>query len=137
MQGHRTSDKLAMKLEYLGIVNDDKDEIVRLFDFESGEALKLKEEIAFFLLRDISELQISNLPFLNSINCNLKFRKSNENKGILKSTDNTFVCELTNESFQNMILLIEPFCLKDKSGFQWLYDINTPIDLLFSQSGDW
>jgi len=36
-----------------------------------------------------------------------------------------------------MIYLLEPFCEKEESGYQWLYDVITPIELLFSSNGDW
>jgi hypothetical protein len=38
-----------------------------------------------------------------------------------------------------MVSLIEPFCLRDLSSYQWLYEVDTEIDLLFSPSakGGW
>jgi hypothetical protein len=50
-----------------------------------------------------------------------------------------FICGLTKASFQRMVSLIEPFCLRDLSSYQWLYEVDTEIDLLFSPSakGGW
>ena len=33
-----------------------------------------------------------------------------------------------------MIELIEPFCKKESKGYQYLYDIDNPIDLMFCPS---
>jgi hypothetical protein len=33
-----------------------------------------------------------------------------------------------------MAKLLEPFCKKETKGFQYLYDIDNPTDLLFSPS---
>ncbi|WP_299671209.1 hypothetical protein [uncultured Polaribacter sp.] len=39
---------------------------------------------------------------------------------------------LTLEGFTNMTKLLEPFCQKESKGYQYLYDIDNPTDLLFS-----
>jgi hypothetical protein len=36
-----------------------------------------------------------------------------------------------------MISLLDPFCIKDRKGYQYLYDIDNPIDFLFSPAGSW
>jgi len=41
------------------------------------------------------------------------------------------------ESYVNMITLLEPFCKKESRGFQYLYDVDSPTDLLFSPTASW
>ncbi|WP_302850212.1 hypothetical protein [Polaribacter cellanae] len=36
------------------------------------------------------------------------------------------------ESYIEMLRLLEPFCKKESKGYQYLYDVDTPTDLLFA-----
>ena len=36
-----------------------------------------------------------------------------------------------------MIMLLEPFSQNDNLGYQWLYDLDTKIEFLFSPKGTW
>jgi hypothetical protein len=36
-----------------------------------------------------------------------------------------------------MVALLDPFCNKETKGYQWLYDIDSDIDFLFSPAGTW
>lgn len=48
-----------------------------------------------------------------------------------------FECALTISLYREMIQLIEPFEQGEVGGYQWLYDLDCPIDLLFSPDGTW
>jgi hypothetical protein len=52
-------------------------------------------------------------------------------EGILTKDNQTFFCILTIDGFKKMIKLIAPFCKKESKGYQYLYEIDNPIDLLF------
>ena len=58
-----------------------------------------------------------------------------EDLGIEDVEGKHFYCYLKKKKKKKMIQLIEPFCNKESKGYQWLYDVDTPIDLLFS-AGD-
>ena len=58
-------------------------------------------------------------------------------KGVIQKSDNEFECELTVDRYHEMRALIEPFARKLDNSYQWLYDLETPIDLLLSPRGDW
>lgn len=77
------------------------------------------------------------LDFIQSINCNLILQLSETDDGITTFDNKNFVCSLTTEKYKEMLLLMEPFCDKDVYGYQWLYDLDTAIDLLFSPGGSW
>jgi hypothetical protein len=57
-------------------------------------------------------------------------------KGITTSDDKNFVCDLTIKKYKEVVFLMEPFD-KETDGYQWLYDLDTPIDFLFSPGGTW
>jgi hypothetical protein len=48
-----------------------------------------------------------------------------------------FECSLTDAAYKEMVYLMEPFCVKEATGYQWLYEIDCPIDFLFSPGGTW
>jgi hypothetical protein len=36
-----------------------------------------------------------------------------------------------------LISLLAPFCKKETKGYQWLYDVDSKTDFLFSPGGTW
>ena len=126
-----------MKLEYLDNINDKGDNIVRLFDFDNVQAEKFRKTIQQTIIGNKNKLDLETLDFVETKNCNLTFRITDTDKGITTKDSKIFFCDLTVDTYNNMINLLEPFCHRQNNGHQWLYDINTPIDLLFSQTGDW
>jgi len=133
-----------MKLEFLDDISDGgrfqdivSDRLVRLYDFDAIQATKLKDNIIEHILKANKALDLSSLDFIEPINCSLTFIISDKDEGLKSHEKNNFVCALTPSSYQEMTLLIEPFCEREIDGYQWLYDIDSPIDLLFSPGGTW
>jgi hypothetical protein len=126
-----------MKLEYLTGINEYNDSLIRLFDFDTIQASKLKQEILQSIVNDKLELNLSKLDFVEPINCNLTFRISGNNSGISAKDYNNFNCDLTIEKYEEMMLIMEPFTKEINESFNWLYDIDTQIELLFSPNGNW
>jgi hypothetical protein len=77
------------------------------------------------------------MDYIEAINCTLTLRISALDLGIKSNDKSIFFCDLTKESYEDMTKLIEPFCNNDLGGYQWLYDIDTPIEFLFSPGGEW
>lgn len=123
-----------MKLEYL---NDIADPLVRLYDFDNVQAKEFRQTITEFILLEKKSLELHSLSFIELINCKLTLRLAEEDKGITTSDNMNFFCDLTIDGFENIIFLIEPFCDRESNGYQWLYDLNSDIDFLFSPSGQW
>lgn len=126
-----------MKLEWLQGMEEydlESDEIVRLFDFTKDEALLFKKAIEYFVLELNESLDLTRLSYVEALNCNLIFQLTDEDYGIEFVQKTGFICGLTRDSYEKMIQLIEPFCARDLSSYQWLYDVDTEIDLLFSPS---
>lgn len=126
-----------MKLEYLVNVNDHSDGIVRLYDFETQEIVQLCAALRSSVVDLKHELKLSSLNFIQTINCDLTLNISPNDKGISETSKSVLYCELTSEAYLKMIELIEPFSKPESTGFQWLYDLDSPIEFLLSKSGKW
>lgn len=126
-----------MKLEYLDNINDAGDKIVRLYDFDPIQADKLRKTIQLTIIENKNELDLATIEFVETINCFLTFRIADTDKGLVTADTKIFFCDLSVESYKHMTNLLAPFCDKQQNGHQWLFDIETPIDLLFSPIGNW
>lgn len=133
-----------MKLEFLDNISDngkfpnvESDQLVRLYDFDATQAGELKKEIQEVILAERSDLDITSLQFIKSVNCNLILRVSKEDRGLMTFDKRNFICAMTIPSYEKMALMIAEFSKKETSGYQWLYDLDCPIDFLFSPGGTW
>ena len=126
-----------MELDYIENVNGLGENIVRLYNFNKTEAIKLKALIEDVIINKKQRLDLSQIDFIKPRNCNLILGLFKSDEGILSEDNKTFYCILTLRGFINMVNLIEPFCKKESRGFQYLYDIDNPTDFLFSPSATW
>jgi hypothetical protein len=126
-----------MKLDYIPNINEFGENIVRLYDFDMSEAILFKQIIQETILTDIKQLDLSTVDFIEARNCNLILRPSDMDEGIVTDDDETFYCYLTLEGYKQMITLLEPFCVRETKGYQWLYDVDNQTDFLFSPGGTW
>lgn len=125
-----------MKLEFLDNVNEYGDQVVRLYNFDKSEAIKLRDAIQNTVINTNSSLDLVTLDFIEHVNCKLILHLSETDEGILTMDNKTFFCDLTKEGYKNMVQLMEPFCLKESKSFTMLYDIDTQVDFLFSPYGN-
>ena len=126
-----------MELDYIENVNELDENVVRLYNFDMAEAIKFRDLIKDVIIDKKQKLDLSEVDFIEPRNCNLLFGLFKSDEGILTKDNETFFCILTMEGFMNMVKLLEPFCKKESRGFQYLYDIDNPTDLLFSPSASW
>jgi hypothetical protein len=133
-----------MKIEFIDDISAggrfphaDPNQLVRIYDFDTTQAQLLKEMIQSEIIENKEELELSSLEFVQAVNCNLRLRITDVDNGIATFKNNIFYCDLTIESYKVMVFLIEPFCNDEFGGYQWLYDLDTPIDFLFSPGGTW
>lgn len=126
-----------MTLDYIGNINAHGENIVRLYDFDRKEATRFRELLQQTLVINHNELDLAAVDFIQQRNCNLTFRISNEDSGMQSVDNKQFFCDLTLAGYQQMLVLLEPFCQKETKGYQWLYDIDNPTDFLFSPGGTW
>lgn len=126
-----------MELDYIENVNGHEQNIVRLYNFDKSEAIKFRDLIKNLIIDKKKKLDLSEVDFITPRNCNLLFGLFKSDEGILTKDNQTFFCILTLEGFTNMVNLLEPFCVKESRGYQYLYDIDNPTDLLFSPTASW
>lgn len=126
-----------MTLDYIHKVNEYGDNIVRLYNFDRSQAEKLKKLIADTIISNGTDLNLSLVNFIQPRNCNLILRIAAEDIGIVTSDNENFFCDLTTQSYIQMVSLLEPFCKRETNGYQWLYDIDSQTDFLFSPGGTW
>lgn len=126
-----------MELDYLENVNGLGENVVRLYNFNKVEAIKFRDLIKDVLINKRKKIDLAEIDFIKPRNCNLIFGLFKSDEGILTKDNETFFCILTLQGFMNMVELLEPFCKKESRGYQYLYDIDNPTDLLFSPTASW
>ena len=126
-----------MKLEFLENVNAYNEHVIRLYDFNSAQAGTFRQAVDRLIIDKENSIDLTTLNFIQAINCKLTLRVSESDEGITTNDKKIFFCDLTLNNYNNMSNLLEPFCRKESNGYQWLYDIDTPIDFLFSAGGAW
>jgi hypothetical protein len=130
-----------MKIDFIEKYNPNypNDSIFRIYEFDSAEATSLQNIFAELNEGKIKEFELEKLPFVHSVDgSSLILRCTTQDEGIAQSSSKRFVCKLTKNGWGKAKDLIQPFCKPNiHNGFQWLYDINTNIDLLLSINGNW
>ena len=125
-----------MNLEYIRNINGYDEHAIRLSDFDSGQAMRLRNTIERMVEEGKGNILLSTLDFIQAVNCTLILRTAPEDAGITTVDNKSFFCDLTTGSYKHLLELMEPFCRKESKGYQWLYDIDTPIGFLFSAGKD-
>ena len=128
---------IKMMLDYIDRINSYGDHIVRLYNFDRLQAVKFREAIRETLILNKKQLELATTDFIQRRNCNLTLRISTEDIGISTSDKKNFFCDLTISRYEQMISLLGPFCEKETKGYQYLYDIDSSTDFLFSPGGTW
>jgi hypothetical protein len=126
-----------MKLDYIGNINIDGDNIVRLYDFDRAQAEMFSNILQQEIVTNKMDLPLSAIDFIESRNCTLTLRISADDLGISTNDRLNFYCDLTFHTYTQMLVLLAPFCKKETKGYQFLYDVDSSTDFLFSPAGTW
>lgn len=121
-----------MKLTFLPNVNAYDEHYIRLNDFDMLEASLFRNVIQSLAENTEKQVVISECSFIEAVNCELILRVSEEDEGITTEDNKHFFCDLSSECYAEMVKLIQPFCTKKTDAYQFLYDLDIPIDFLFS-----
>lgn len=124
-----------MELDFIDNINEYGENVVRLYNFDSAEAMMFRDLIKDVIVDKKQKLILSQVDFIETLNCNLVLGLFKTDEGIFSVDKKTFYCALTIEGYQNMLKLIEPFCHKESKGYQYLYDLDNPTDFLFAPAG--
>lgn len=121
-----------MKLKFLENINEYDEHAVRLNDFDMTQAAMFLQILKDLTKNEQSFINLSDYEFIEPVNCELILRVSETDEGITSEDNQHFFCDLTLESYAEMIKLIEPFCIKETDAYRILYDLDNPIDFIFS-----
>jgi len=110
-----------MTIDFIPNINNYGEHVVRLYGFDKIEAERFRKA-----LHQVVLVEKQPLDFI-----------AEEDEGISTENNQVFYCDLTLESYEKMEKLIHPFTTKDTVAHQWLYDVDTEIDLLFAPAGTW
>lgn len=121
-----------MEIDYIENIDGHEQNILRLYNFNKAEAILFRDLLVENIINKQQKLDVSQVDFITAINCNLIFGLFKSDEGVLTKDNHTFFCVLTLEGYKKMVALLEPFCKKETKGYQYLYDLDNPIDLLFS-----
>ena len=126
-----------MELDYIENFNEYGDNIVRLYNFDKLQAIQFCQILHQNIIVNKNQLDLATIDFIQARNCSLMLRVSDTDEGITSPDNKVFYCDLTIGGYEQMLLLLEPFCKKETKGYQMLYDIDSLTDFLFSPSGTW
>lgn len=129
--GYKHISIYKMELDYIENINGHEQNIVRLYNFNKAEAILFRDLLVETIILKRKKLDLAEVDFITPRNCNLIFGLFKSDEGIMTKDNETFFCVLTIEGFTNMARLLEPFCKKESKGYEYLYDIDNPTDLLF------
>jgi|TARA_B110000240_G_C13249864_1_gene346963 hypothetical protein len=126
-----------MELDFIKNINEFNDNVVRLYNFDKEEAIKFRDLIEETIINNREKLDLSLVDFIEPRNCNLILALYKTDEGIITNDEKSFYCALTLGSFIDLVDILEPFCIKNTIGHEYLYDIDNPTDFLFSPAGTW
>jgi len=121
-----------MKLKFLENINEYDEHAVRLNDFDKAQAALFLQILKDLTTNENAFINLSEFEFIEPINCELILRVSETDDGITTEDYQHFFCDLTLEGYAEIIKLIEPFCIKETDAYRILYDLDNPIDFIFS-----
>ena len=121
-----------MKLKFLENINEYDEHAVRLNDFDKAQAAMFRQILKELTTNKNSSINLSTYEFIEPINCELILRVSETDEGITTEDYQHFFCDLTLKGYAGIINLIEPFCIKETDAYLILYDLDNPIDFIFS-----
>jgi hypothetical protein len=121
-----------MKLKFLRDINEYDEHAIRLNDFDKSQAGIFLQILSELASKKFNTIELSDFEFIEAINCSLTLRISETDEGIVTDDYKHFYCDLTTDGYNEMIKLIEPFCIKETDAYRILYDLDNPIEFIFS-----
>jgi len=121
-----------MKLKFLENINEYGEHAVRLNDFDKAQAKLFLQILKELTDNNKTGIELSDYEFIEPVNCNLTLRVSETDEGIMTDDNRNFFCDLTLAGYSDMIKLVEPFCLKETDAYRILYELDNPIEFIFS-----
>jgi|SRR5579872_3204511 len=109
-----------MKIDYLENGSTDWP-LIRIYGDEPEFCAQLLRAFEQLANGEVKEVSLTGLPGAEPLgNCTLIAQTFKLDRGIVHKHGNIFYWMLTSASWDNVAALIEPFCLPETNGFQWL-----------------
>ena len=121
-----------MKLKFLRDINEYGEHAIRLNDFDKAQASLFFQILSELVSKKIDTIELSDFEFIEVVNCSLTLRISETDEGIVTNDYKHFFCDMTSEGYKEMMKLIEPFCIKETDAYRILYELDNPIEFIFS-----
>jgi hypothetical protein len=121
-----------MKLKFLRDINEYGEHAIRLNDFDMAQATLFFQILSELVNKKKNTIELSDFEFIEADNCSLTLRISETDEGIISDDYKHFFCDLTTEGYIEMLKLIEPFCIKETDAYRILYELDNPIEFIFS-----
>jgi len=121
-----------MKLKFLRDINEYGEHAIRLNDFDKAQASLFFQILSELVSKKINTIELSDYEFIEAVNCSLTLRISETDEGIVTADYKHFFCDLTTDGYKEMIKLIEPFCIRETDAYRILYELDNPIEFIFS-----
>lgn len=116
-----------MKLEHLEDISGGRkhgdvisNNLIRHYDFDCIEVQTLQQLIQLNILEEKGNLDLSEVNFTEGINYKLILKISDSNSGITFVKKDQFKCLMNIDSYNHMVLIMQPFVENDLDGFNWL-----------------
>ena len=93
-----------MKIDYIDDYNGLQENIVRLYNFDKAQAIKFRDLLKEAIIDRKQKLDLSQVDFIDTENCNLIFGLFKTDEGILTKDNHNFFCILTLQGFKNMVI---------------------------------
>jgi hypothetical protein len=127
-----------VNIDYLENSSDDCP-IIRVYGNEPDSVRLLMKCIADMVNGKIKSKCLNDIKGFKSINgCKLDIEVSSLNKGVIKTSSNSFICQLSKDGWQEAYELLEPLSEDSGTGYQWINESNE-ISFLVSRhaNGQW
>ena len=111
---------MTMKFEFLEAGSADCP-LIRIYGGDAELHARLKNVFEQLAEGAIDEACLTDLPGAEPVDsCVLIARIGKRDQGVVRRKGNTFEWVLTRSTWDNVSGLIEPFCVAECGGFQWL-----------------
>jgi hypothetical protein len=123
-----------MKMDHIEV--DSTVSFIRLYQFNHQDITNFLN-ILKRLATSQTNIVLNKELKIKSVNCQLVLATDANDTGIISQGNGKFICRLTPESYHKIFGLVEKCSALHGNYFQWLYDVNDKIGLLFSTDGSW
>ena len=125
-----------MQIEYISS-DDEYCPLIRLFDFTTQEIVELRRVVEQLAHGTIAEFDLARLPSAKMVgDVQFAFRLTDRDEGIKETSPMHFELHYTKDGWDDVSCRLEPF-ERPTSGYQWLLDVPSDVQLLLSHDGTW